>query len=153
MFIVVSKEDNLVQSACEEIIDNNDGSFTNPECDIVYNIGDFCYYELDDKDFPRRVFENFQYYYTIEDGFKLAYTGEDYARHIREGREYEYKSLKILQECQQQIKDVANLYDNFINKTTDIENRLSILENMIIELFENVAVTESNEEQEVEEIK
>ena len=70
MYVITQKEDNYVVGLCNELIDNNDGSFLDVDEDILYYKGDYCYYV--NVEVPAGINKH-QYFYTEEDGFKLAF--------------------------------------------------------------------------------
>ena len=70
MYVITQKEDNYVVGLCNELIDNNDGSFLDVDEDVLYYKGDYCYYT--NVDVPAGINKH-QYFYTEENGFKLAF--------------------------------------------------------------------------------
>lgn len=70
MYVITQKEDNYVVGLCNELIDNNDGSFLDVDEDVLYYKGDYCYYV--NVEVPAGINKH-QYFYTEEDGFKLAF--------------------------------------------------------------------------------
>ena len=74
MYVIVQKQDNLVVGITERLKDHEDGSFADLNEDICYYKGEFVYYS--DVEVPGGINKG-QYFYTPEEGFKLAFSNYD----------------------------------------------------------------------------
>lgn len=74
MYIITEKDSDILISFSEEIIANEDSTFTDVTNDIIYFNAEYIYYNLEDV--PRYV-STYEYTYTPEKGFKRHMTAQD----------------------------------------------------------------------------
>lgn len=91
MYVITQKEDNYVVGLCNELIDNNDGSFLDVDEDVLYYKGDYCYYV--NVDVPAGINKH-QYFYTEEDGFKLAFNKLEMMQMRRSAMDFDRRAEK-----------------------------------------------------------
>lgn len=123
MYVIVQKQDNFVVGLCEELIDNNDGSFLDLDEDIIYYKGEYFYYP--DVAVPVGV-NTHQYTYTEEEGFKLAFSKLELMRARLASIEEKQISDELL------IKS-HSLYNSFKNEKETLEDTLNLLSTETIE--------------------
>ena len=126
MYVITQKQNDFVVGLCENLIDNNDGSFIDKDEDIVYYKGEYCYYP--GVDIPAGVNKH-QYAYTPEEGFKLIFTKLDLMKAKLSAAYKEDKATEALDE-------IKNLYSKFTNKLNTEEVSIVTLQEAIFDLYE-----------------
>ena len=133
IYIIVEKENNLLVDYTDNFTDNGDGSFTNVTSDIMYFSGEYKYYEIDKV--PAGVHAN-QYYYTPEEGFKLAFSNLDMVKARRITMENELQS-------KMNLTKVLNTYNAFEAEKSSIDENLKKLTDESLTTDERVLLLES----------
>ena len=140
MYVIVEKENNLMVDYTDNLIDNGDGSFLNVTADLLYNIGDYSYHEVDS--IAPGINAN-QYYYTPEDGFKLAFSNLDMMRAKMatiekevQSKEFLIKTLNTYNKFQKEKSDIENGLKNLFNESLTTDERVILLESTVCDLYE-----------------
>lgn len=123
MYVIVQKQDNFVVGLCEELIDNNDGSFLDVDEDILYYKGEFFYYP--NVNVPAGVNVH-QYTYTLDEGFKVAFSKLELMKARLASIEEKQMSDELL------IKS-HSLYHSFKNEKGILEDTLNLLSTEAVE--------------------
>lgn len=127
MYIITQKQDDFVVGLCNNLIDNNDGSFTDLDENCLYYKGEYCYYP--NVETPKGVNAN-QYIYTPEEGFKLAFSKLELMKMKLSSAYKEDKATESLWE-------IENLYSKFVNKETIFQEAICDLYELQLGLKEN----------------
>ena len=144
MYVIIQKEDNLVVSITANLEDREDNSFIDLNEDVIYYKGDFDYYS--DVEVPGGINKG-QYFYTPEEGFKLAFSNYDIMRarvHLinTDTKAKEYLDAVIREnnsfrnEKRDLEKNIALLKEN--NLST--EEKITLLESVVCDLFESLLI-------------
>ena len=142
MYVIVQKQDNLVVGMTERLIDNENGSFTDLNEDVCYYKGEFVYYP--DVEVPGGINKG-QYFYTPEEGFKLAFSNYDIMRarvHLINLETQAEEYLKQVTEYHNSFKEEKNTLEKNVDLlkqgklTTD--EKITLLELVVCDLYETV---------------
>ena len=139
MYIITQKQDDFVVGLCHNLIDNNDGSFTDADEGCLYYKGEYCYYP--NVDTPAGVRVN-QYTYTPEEGFKLAFSQLDLMRMKLSVAYKEDKATEALEEIKSLYSKndiptiqeaICNLYELFLfnSKANNIDGIVKIYADLV----------------------
>ena len=133
MYIITEKENNLMVDYCDELVDNGDGSFLNVTADLLYWSNCYLYYEIDK--IPTGV-NTCQYFYTPEEGFKLAFSNLDVMKAQMATMEKEVQS-------NENFTRILNTYNKFQEEKTGIEDNLKRLSDDSLSSDERILLLES----------
>lgn len=141
MYVIIQKQDNLVVGITANLIDNEDNSFLDTNDNVLYYKGDFDYYA--NIDVPGGINKG-QYFYTPEEGFKLAFSNYD----IMKARVHLINVDSKAQEYFEKITNEINIFQNEKNNLEQnvhlalkennltIEEKITLLETVVCDLYE-----------------
>lgn len=121
MFVVTQKIDNYVIAITDNLTVNEDGTFTDVTGDVIYNEGDYQFYENVE---VNPGIHPFNYSYTPETGFKLEFNPRDVLNAQVTVLQYGKSALDSIRQAENAAVD------------------LSTLQNAVLELFEVVSEME-----------
>lgn len=140
MYVITQKDNNYCIGICNNLIDNNDGSFLNVDEDVMYYKGDYTYYS--DVDVAPGI-QAYQYKYTKEKGFELAFNQLDLIKARLAFVNSEKQSTKTLYENKKILNKFHNekeMLDNNIGLLTDEsynnQETLLLIQDALCEIYE-----------------
>lgn len=144
MYVIIQKQDNLVVSITDNLEDKEDGSFLDLNEDVLYYKGEYDFYS--NIDVPGGINKG-QYFYTPEEGFKLAFSNYDIMKARVNLIEVDAKAKEYLENIIQEKNlfnmEKKNLEENIKtlkenNLTT--EEKITLLESVVCDLFESLLI-------------
>lgn len=133
MYVIIQKDNNLVVSITANLEVNDDGSFTDLNEGVIYCIGDFDYYS--DVEVPGGINKG-QYFYTPEEGFKLAFSNYDIMRarvHL----------INVDTKAQEYLNDIIREKNSFITEKATLEKNIQSLKANTLTADEKITLLES----------
>ena len=149
MYIIVEKDNNFVVGITPDLIDNNDGSFTDKVELVDYSKGDYSYYV--GVEVPPGINKH-QYYYTEEEGFKLAFSQRDMFmmrknfidKEIQSGR-YLNKCTAVYDKFKEESEDIGKNIKALTDNSLTVEEKITLLEYIVCDLYEEILVIKGEE--------
>lgn len=133
MYVIIQKQDNLVVSITSNLEDCKDGSFLDVNEDVLYYKGEFDYYS--NIDVPGGINKG-QYFYTPEEGFKLAFSNYDIMRarvHL----------IDVDTKAKDYLNEIINEKNAFKSEKQDLENNIKLLKENNLTTDEKITLLES----------